>query len=39
MSSSLDSLERGYVGIFEGTVLGLCEGDTRSIDYSSDKRR
>ena len=37
MSYSLNSLKAGYIGDYIGeTVMGVIQGDTRSLDYSSD---
>ena len=35
MSHSLNSLKAGYIGIIQGTTIGVIKGDTRSLDYGS----
>ena len=35
MSYSLNSLKGAIWGVILGTTIGLIEGDTRSLDYSS----
>ena len=36
MSSSLNSSKVGYIGDYIGDCYGVIQGDTRSLDYSSD---
>ena len=35
LSHSLNSLKGDYIGIIQGTTIGVIKGDTRSSDYSS----
>ena len=35
MSYSLNSLKGGYIGDYIGATIGVINGDTRSLDYSS----
>ena len=35
MSHSLKSFKGGYIGIIQGTTIGVIKGDTRSLDYGS----
>ena len=35
MSYSLNSLKGGYIGLIEGTIMGVMKGDTRSLDHGS----
>ena len=37
MSKSLNSLKGVIGGILEGSIIGVIEADTRSLDYSSDE--
>ena len=36
MSYSLNSKGR-YIGDYKGTILGVIQGDTRGLDYSSNE--
>ena len=37
MYDSLNSLKRVSMGDYIGTTIGLIKGDTRSLDYSSNR--
>ena len=39
MCQNLNSLKGGYIGDYIRDYYGVIKGDTRSLDYSSHRRR